>query len=187
MFTDMDWWTGGVPRRPYNWMFDTPLTSVDRWYFLAHERDQFLDFDEMQAAAVALDVSRYGACVQVESATSSSYGGRHFLSTNLDPAPAQSTSYHGCPVVDAATPMQTVGASSTPVLKPVWDYMLLHDTPPLTIESDTTAIKIIFSPGMLEQSEDLTHCSPMPVTASPLSLPFGTLATRRFYRLPVAP
>ncbi len=179
MFTDMDWWVAGD--RPYNWMSTTPQTRVDRWYLFAHERDQYLDFSEMQVAAAALDVSRYGTYQQVESSTSAGYGSRHFLSTNLEPAPAQSSSYHGCPVVDAATPMQSDGV--TPVFKPVWDYLLLHDTLPIMIESSPSSISIIFSPGMIEQSDDLTHWTPQPAATSPLVLPRSALPIRSFYRL----
>lgn len=152
MFTDMDWWVAG--NRFYNWISATTQTTVDRWCFLAHERDQPLGFTAMQACAVALDVSRYGASVKAESSTSASFGGRHFLSTNLEPAPAQSASYHGCPIVDAATPRQADGV--TPVFKTLWDYLLLHDTVPVTIEStSSTSISVIFSSGTLEQSDDL--------------------------------
>lgn len=181
IFTGMDWWTAGAPPRPYNWMFTSPQTPVDRWYSFAHERDQFLDFAEMQTAASALDVTRYGACERVDSSTSPGYGSRHFLSTNLEPAPAQSGSYHGCPVVDAATPMQADGV--TPILKPVWDYLLLNDTQPITIESTPGSISIIFSPGTLEQSDDLAHWTPQPAATSPLVVPPGTLPSRSFYRL----
>ena len=111
VFTDMDWWVAG--NRPYNWMSVTSQTPADRWYLFAHERDQFLDFAEMQTSAAALDVTRYGAYVRVESSASPAFGNRHFLSTNLDPSTSQSTSYHGCPVVDAATPLQADGV--TPV------------------------------------------------------------------------
>ena len=179
MFTDMDWWIAG--NRPYNWMSSASLTPVDRWFFLAHERDQFLDFTEMQTSAAALDVTRYGAHVQVESSTSARFGGRHFLSTNLDPAPAQSTSYHGCPIVDAATPLQTDGV--TPVLKPVWDYLLLHETMPISVEATATTINLFFSHGTLEQSDDLTLWTPQPAATSPLTLPLSTQPSRRFYRL----
>lgn len=187
MFTGMDWWAGGSPPRPYNWMSTVPLTPVDRWYLIAHERDQLLGFSEMQVAATALDVSRYGACVRVETSLSPNYGGRHFLSTNLEPAPAQPTSYHGCPVVDAATPMQPSGTATTPVLKPAWDYMLLHETPPLSIEPGAAAVSIIFSPGTLEQSDDLKHWRQLPGAASPLQLPSNALAPRRYYRLQITP
>jgi hypothetical protein len=187
MFTSMDWWRGGSPPRPYNWMSMVPLTPVDRWYAMAHERDQLLGFSEMQVAATALDVSRYGACERVETSPSPSYRGRHFLSTNLEPAPAQSTSYHGCPVVDAATPMQLSGTATTPVLKPAWDYMLLHETLPLSIESGATSVSLIFSPGTLEQSDDLTHWAPVRGAASPLTLPSNALAPRRYYRLHITP
>jgi hypothetical protein len=156
---------------------------MDRWYLFAHERDQFLDFTEMQTCAATLDVSRYGAYVQVESSTSAGYGGRHFLSTNLEPDPAQSTSYHGCPIVDAATPMQTDGV--TPALKPLWDYLLLHETPPITIECASGNFSVIFSPGTLEQSNDLAGWTPQPTATSPLTLPLTTLPPRRFYRLSV--
>jgi hypothetical protein len=134
----------------------------------------------MQTAAAALDVSRYGAPVQVES-SSPDYGSRHFLSTNLEPSPAQSGSYHGCPVVDAATPMQSDGM--TPVLKPVWDYLLFNNTQPLTIEGTTDSIRVIFSPGTLEQSDDLTRWTPQPAANSPLVLPRSNLPFRSFYRL----
>ena len=181
IFTGMDWWTGGTPTRPYNWMFTSPQTPVDRWYCFAHERDQFLDFTEMQAAAAALDVTRYGAYERVESSTSDGYGSRHFLSTNLEPAPAQSSSYHGCPVVDAATPMQADGV--TPVFKPLWNYLLLHDTQPITIECTPSSISIIFSPGTLEQSDDLFRWTPQPAATSPLVVPRSALPFRSFYRL----
>jgi hypothetical protein len=183
IFTGMDWWVAG--NRPYNWMFTAPQTPVDRWYLLAHERDQFLDFAEMQISATALDVSRYGTHVQVETATSASYSGRHFLSTNLEPAPAQADSYHGCPIVDAALLMQTDGV--TPIFKPVWDYMLLHDTVPINIESVSGNISVIFSPGTLEQSDDLTLWTPQPAASSPLTMPLGTLHPRRFFRLRTTP
>lgn len=183
MFTSMDWWVAG--NRPYNWMSTTPLTPVDHWYLFAHERDQFLDFAQMQICATALDVSRYGAYVQVETATSASYSNRHFLSTNLEPAPAQATSYHGCPIVDAATPPQADGI--TPVFKPVWDYLLLHDTAPITIESASGNISVQFSPGTLEQSDDLSRWTPQPAATSPLTLPLGTLPPRHFFRLNTTP
>lgn len=183
MFTDMDWWVAGD--RSYNWMSSTPQTSVDRWYLFAHERDQYLDFVQMQTCAAALDVSRYGAYVQVETATSASFEGRHFLSTNLEPAPAQSTSYHGCPVVDAATPMQADGV--TPVYKPVWDYMLLHDTSPVTIVLTGGNVSVTFSPGTLEQSDDLSLWTQLPTATSPLILPADALPARRFYRLRTTP
>jgi hypothetical protein len=179
MFTDMDWWVVG--NRPYNWMSTTPQTPVDRWYLLAHERDQYLDFTEMQICATALDADRYGACVLAETSAVTSYAGRHFLSTNLDPAPALSASYHGCPVVDAATPLQADGV--TPVLKPAWDYMLLHETQPILIELKGTNLTLTFSPGSLDQSDNLTNWTALPAAVSPLVLPQNTLPERRFYRL----
>ncbi len=181
MFTDMDWWVAG--NRPYNWMSTSPQTPVDRWYLLAHERDQYLDFTEMQTCATALDVDRYGAYVPAETSAATSYSGRHFLSTNLDPAPAQPTSYHGCPVVDAATPLQADGV--TPVLKPAWDYLLLHVTLPIIIELTATNLTLTFSPGILEQSDTLTNWTAQPAAVSPLVLPQNILPERRFYRLRV--
>lgn len=183
MFTDMDWWVAG--NRPYNWMVSTPQTPVDRWFFLAHERDQYLDFTEMQTCATALHVDRYGEYVRVEMSASPSFSNRHFLSTNLDPAPAQPTSYHGCPVVDAATPLQADGA--TPILKPAWDYLLLHETPPITIELSDTNLTITFSPGTLAQSDSLTNWTPQPAAVSPWILPRNALPEPRFYRLITSP
>jgi hypothetical protein len=81
--------------------------------------------------------------------------------------------------------MQTDGV--TPVLKPVWDYLLLHDTAPITIETGSSTLSIIFSLGMLEQSDDLTLWTPQPAATSPLTLPLGTLPPRRFFRLSTTP
>ena len=185
IFSDMDWWQWR--NRPYNWMFTTPQTPVNNWYLFAHERDELLNFTNMQTCAAALDVSRYGAYVQVETTTSASYGGRHFLATNLDPSSTnQPNPFHRCTVVDSATPMQADGV--TPVFKPVWDYLLLHDTAPITIESASGNISVIFSPGTLEQSDDLMHWTNTPAaTNSPLTLQFGTLPSSRFYRLQTTP
>jgi hypothetical protein len=179
IFAGMDWWVAG--NRPYNWMSTAPQTPVDRWYLFAHERDQFLDFTEMRTSAAALDVTRYGAVVRVEASTTSSYRGRHFLSTNLEPAPAQPDTYHGCPIVDAALPVQTDGV--TPVFKPVWDYLLLNKTAPIAIERSPVGISIIFSPGTLEQSDNLTDWIPQTTATSPLTLPLNALPPRRFFRL----
>ncbi len=179
LFASMDWWEAG--RRPYNWMSTLPQTSVERWYLLAHERDQFLDFGEMQVCAGALDLSRYGAFLRVEAAVPGNYLRRHFLSTNLDPSPVQADSYHGCPVVDAATPKLADGV--TPVFEPVWKYMLLNETLPISLEPQANSVRIVFSPGVLEQSEDFLGWSPVPSAASPLTVPLDGLQPRRFYRL----
>jgi hypothetical protein len=85
MFADMDFWVAGG--RPYNWMSAVSQTPADRWFLLAHERDQYLDFTNVQTCATALDVDRYGAFVRVETSASTTFSGRHFLSTDLDPAP----------------------------------------------------------------------------------------------------
>jgi hypothetical protein len=179
LFASMDWWEAG--NRPYRWMADSPQTPVDRWYLFAHERDQFLDFGEMQACAAALDVSRYGTALRTEAVGPGNYQHRHFLSTNLNPASAQANSYHGCPVVDAATPRMADGV--TPVFEPVWRCMLLHQTLPIFLEPDGNVMRVVFSPGVLEQSEDLVAWSAVPSAASPLTVSVGGFQPRRFYRL----
>ncbi|MEI8290128.1 MAG: hypothetical protein WCH99_11705 [Verrucomicrobiota bacterium] len=178
VFTDMDWWVAG--NRPYNWMSAASQTPADRCYLFAHERDQFLDFGEMQTSAAALDVTRYGAYVREESSASPAFNNRHFLSTNLEPSTNQPTSYHGCPVVDAATPLQADGA--TPVFKPVWDYLLLHETADITIEATATNLTVTFSPGTLEQSTNLPLWTPLTNANSPFALPRSGLGERGFFR-----
>lgn len=141
----MDWWDAG--NRPYNWMLADPQTPLSRWFLFAHERDQFLSFTNMRVAASALGVDRYGACVQVEASPSSNYFGRHFLSTDLEPSTNAPGSYHGCPVVDLATPLQADGA--TPVFKPAWDYLLLCDSiPPPTVIASLTMTNGMVSLGV---------------------------------------
>jgi pimeloyl-ACP methyl ester carboxylesterase len=181
MLADMDWWVAG--NRPYNWMSLAPQTPVDRWFLLAHRRDQFLDFAEMQVTALTLDLTRYGPFIQVETSVSPVYWNRHFLSTDLEPAPAQGASYHGCLVVDAATPLQPDGV--TPVLKPVWDYLLLHETKPITIEATGTNLLITFSPGILQRSATLTNWVSDPTAQSPLALPLDPLGPPGFFHLAV--
>ena len=179
LFSCVDWWQAG--NRPYNWMSGNPRTPVSRWYLFAHEQDQLLDFAQIAAGAAALDLGRYGAVSRTEAVFAGNYLRRHFLSTNLDPAPLLAGSYHGCPVADAATPKLADGV--TPVFEPVWRYMLLDETLPITLEKDGNAVRVVFSPGVLEQSEDLVVWSPVPAAASPLTLPLDGLQARRFYRL----
>jgi len=69
------------------------------------------------------------------------------------------------------------------VLKSVWDFMLLHETPPITTEATTTNITVNFSPGTLQQSVTLTNWIPDPSAQSPLVLPKGSLAPCGFFRL----
>jgi hypothetical protein len=118
--------------------------------------------------------------VRVESSAAPTSGNRHFLSTNLEPSTNQPTSYHGCPVVDAATPLQADGA--TPVFKPVWDYLLLHETADIAIEATTTNLTVTFSPGTLEQSTNLTSWTTVTNANSPLSLPKRGFGERGFFR-----
>jgi hypothetical protein len=179
LFASVDWWQVGS--RPYNWMSTLPQTPVDRWYLFAHERDQLLDFAQMQAGAAALDLVRYGGFLQVETAVQGGYQRRHFLSTNLEPAPPLAGSFHACPVADAATPKLADGV--TPVFEPVWKYMLLNETLPISLEPQGSSVRIVFSPGVLEQSEDFLGWSPVPSATSPLTVPLEGAQTRRFYRL----
>jgi hypothetical protein len=183
MFTDMDWWVAGG--RPYNWMSAASRTPVDHWFLLAHERDQYLAFADMQTCATALDVDRYGSFARVETSAVTTFSNRHFLSTDLDPAPAAPSSYHGCPIVDVATPLQADGV--TPVFKPVWDYLLLHETPPVTIDLGSINLTVTFSPGTLEQSTNLASWIPQSAAVSPLTLQRSGLGEHGFFRLKLAP
>lgn len=70
-------------------------------------------------------------------------------------------------------PLQANGV--TPVLKPVWDYMLLHEAIPITIEATATNLTVTFSPGTLQWSVTLTNWIPDPSAQSPLVLPLGSL------------
>jgi hypothetical protein len=121
MFTGMDYWVAG--NRPCNWMFEAPQTPTERWYFLAHQRDQLLRFPEMVMSAKALGLAGYGGFIQVETALDPAFNGTHCLFTNLAPAPIAPTSFHGSVIVNPAIARDNTGV---PLLKPAWDYMLLH-------------------------------------------------------------
>jgi hypothetical protein len=182
-FGSMDYWAAGD--RPYDWMSLPPLTPISQWFLLAHERDQLLDFGRMQTAASALDVDRYGAFLRAESASDADFRGRHFLSTNLEPARGAAGSYHSTMISDADTPREADGI--TPVLKPAWDYFLLHATPPVALELTAASLEIYFCPGTLEFSETLADWEAVPGAGSPLSIPRDVLGERGFYRLRLAP
>jgi pimeloyl-ACP methyl ester carboxylesterase len=126
MFASMDYWEAG--KRPCNWMLERPRTPVERWYFLAHERDQILDFAKMKVSATGLGLEPFGPFVPVESATDPAFGGTRCLSTNIDPASIASTSFHGSVLVN---PALARNADGLPALKPAWDYMLLHNNSPV--------------------------------------------------------
>jgi dienelactone hydrolase len=121
MFTDMDYWVAG--NRPCDWMSEAPQTPTDRWYFLAHQRDQHLAFPEMITSAKALGLGKYGGFVQVETAQDSAFSGTHCLFTNLAPARFAPESFHGSVIVNPAIARNDKGV---PQLKAAWDYMLLH-------------------------------------------------------------
>jgi dienelactone hydrolase len=100
MVTAMDYWVAG--NRPCNWMFEAPQTPTDRWYFLAHQRDQHLPFPEMITSAKALGLMAYGGFTQVETALDPDFRGNHCLFTNPAPAPIAPTSFHGSVIVNPA-------------------------------------------------------------------------------------
>ena len=177
-FCATDWWSYGA--RLYNWLSQSSVTSVANAFMMAHHRDEQLGFPGAQTTAATLDLTRYGAFVNAEATDDATFGGRHFLSTNLEPKRGSNGSYHGAAVTDLDTPLQPDG---TPVLKRAWDFMLLHITPPVALHRTTSELTVTFSPGTLEQSADLQSWNSLTTATSPYVRSRGNLAPAEFFRL----
>lgn len=178
MLDSMDYWVAGG--RPYDWVSQASATPVSRYFMLTHERDEFAVLDKLTAHVAALDVDRYGEVVNVD-ASQSPFEGSHFLTTNLEPARGGAGKYHGTPVSDVDTPLAADGVS--PVLKPAWDYLLLHETSPVALTRKEGGLRVVFSPGILEFSDSLEDWTPLPRAESPLAVPVTPDAEKEFYRL----
>lgn len=178
MFDSMDYWLAGA--RPYDWVFQESATPVSRWFMLTHERDQSAVLDLLKGHVAALDVDRYGDAVSAD-VSQPPFWESHFLTTNLEPARGGAGEYHGTPVSDVDTPLSADGV--TPLLKPSWDHLLLHETSPVTVIRKPEGLQVLFSPGTLEFSSSLEGWTPLPGTESPLPVPLIPEAEKEFYRL----
>ena len=119
MFCAMDWII--LLNRNADWITWPGQTSQNRYFGLAHQRDELLPFAEVQTTWKNFGMFNYGSLVFVDTAITP-FANSHTLYTNITPR-NDTTQYHGSPVVNYYTPLD---AYNVPVLKPVWDYLIDH-------------------------------------------------------------
>ncbi len=106
---------------PAAWTNGPPVTSPDRYYGLAHEKEG--DFNAFVNSWENLQIP--GIPTRVED-NSPPFGGSHQLTTMADPAgPLEDNgepNWHGAVVVDPYTPLQPDG--TTPLFQNAWIYMI---------------------------------------------------------------
>lgn len=110
-----------VRQQPAAWLSAGSATAAGQIYAFAHQRDQVIGFNRLQTIWSAMGLAGFGATALVDGAALSAYQGRHTLSTNLQAGSNLPTaSYHGMPVVDSLTPIDS--GSGLPTYWPVWQY-----------------------------------------------------------------
>lgn len=108
-----------TPNQPAAWLSASHVTPIERYYALAHMRDDFSGpFDEQWKA---LGLAQLGGIVNIDKAQPP-YGGSHQLVTDIDltvPNP-RGVTFHGSTVDDRFTPKSAAGE---PLLAPAWQYL----------------------------------------------------------------
>jgi hypothetical protein len=116
MFAAMDWI--GLLNRNADWITWDGLTSDDRYYGFMHQNDESVNFNRVVTTWDNFGMDSFGNLVLVDTSMPP-YDSTRKLYTLLTPA-NDTTRFHGSPVVDAVTPMN----SGIPVYAPVWTYMI---------------------------------------------------------------
>lgn len=101
---------------PAAWLARPGATAPDRYFGFVHRNDQ--GFDHIQTAWRALGMAAGGALVSVENSTPP-YSRSQRLVTDVENV--RQGKYHGCPVQDRITPVDSDGKL---VFEPVWRYLL---------------------------------------------------------------
>lgn len=108
--------------QPANWIFMDSKTTVNRFYSLLHLRDDVWDYAKQFAVVKACGMTANGDDSTLTDNLQPPFGHSHCLYTNLTPLyPGIYSAYHNSMVVNLYTPKNT---GNTPVLTPVWTYML---------------------------------------------------------------
>lgn len=110
-----------VRQQPAAWLSATGATPASRIYGFTHQRDIVVGINKLQTIWGALGLSAFGGLTLVDDVAPSTYQGRHMLYSNLPAVGGLSgTVYHGLPVTDLQTPIDS--ATGVPVYGPVWQY-----------------------------------------------------------------
>lgn len=95
------------------------VTPPERYFGFGHRQDEIVPWTNLQAIWAALGMDAFGVAQSVD-ATASPYLGSHMLYSDLPTASTGAGSgFHGMPVVDSATPLDSGGL---PIYRSVWQY-----------------------------------------------------------------
>lgn len=124
LFATVDW-LPALNRFPdwLDWQSETP---AERYVGFIHELDEEVGFaiQKLYWAKLGMWGNRQ---VVLADTSQAPYGYTQTLSTQITPA-NNPTSYHGCVAVDFFTPSE----NSTPILEPIWHYLLEEQLPTST-------------------------------------------------------
>ncbi len=103
---------------PANWVVNNGLTNPSRYYGLGSTNDSIVPWTNLQKIWSSLGMGAFGVPVSIDGAAVG-YNGSHMLNTSQ----GTTSSGHGVPVVDAATPLD---ANGKPLFVGAWQYLCFH-------------------------------------------------------------
>ncbi|HSW05281.1 immunoglobulin domain-containing protein [Aquabacterium sp.] len=110
-----------VRQQPAAWLSATSATPASKLYGFSHQRDMVVGINKLQSIWSALGMAAFGGLTLIDDVPLSAYQGRHMLYTDRPVVGGISgQSYHGAPVVDLLTPIDSV--SGLPAYWPIWQY-----------------------------------------------------------------
>ncbi|MGY6562628.1 MAG: T9SS type A sorting domain-containing protein [Luteibaculaceae bacterium] len=139
MFAAMDWI--GPLNRNADWITWEGETPTEKYFGFTHELDEFVDFNTLQLTWANFGMDNFGALVLTDT-IGFPFNNSHQLSTLLVPANDPSK-FHGSVVADAYTPM----LGSTPVLAPVWTYLIEGNDFTLSVNHNLVQSAIDYFPN----------------------------------------
>ncbi len=142
MFAWSDLWRSENQWRIAPWITPDHATPAERYFGFTHTQDNLL---ARLMTWQLLGMDRFGAPVNVDT-MALPYAYSHQLVTSIQPA--RFGAFHGSVAVDDATPLDSTG---TPVLEPVWSYLLIGAPTPVAVEKTRVpALKapLLLTPGI---------------------------------------
>ncbi len=116
--------------RSADWITWNGLTPEERYFGLAHENDEAVDFNNLLVSWEDYGMFEFGDLVLVDN-SDVPYQNSRALYTQITPA-VNPNKFHNSMVVDLHTPMQ----AGVPVMLPVWNYLIDCEVQSTGIKAD---------------------------------------------------
>ncbi len=139
MFAALDWIT--LLNRNADWITWKGQTPDNKYYGFTHQNDEAVYFNTIQTTWANYGMNNFGNLILVDT-TTIPYNNSHQLYTLLSPA-NDPTKFHGSPVADAYTPIN----SGIPVFRPVWTYMIEGNQTLSSINESYSSSTILIYPN----------------------------------------